>query len=58
MYLKNIAIENVGPFEGLNFALPFHEGGNPKPLLLVGTNGSGKTILLAHIADAFHEFAA
>jgi hypothetical protein len=58
MYLKRIGIENVGPFSGIDLELPFHENGNPKPLALVGANGSGKTILLAHIADAFHEFAA
>ena len=57
MYLNKIVIENVGPFEQTTIAMPFAESGDPKPLVLVGVNGSGKTIFLAHVVDALHEFA-
>jgi len=30
---------------------------NPKPVILVGKNGSGKTYTLSYIADAFYELA-
>ncbi|MBU6140750.1 MAG: AAA family ATPase [Proteobacteria bacterium] len=60
MYLKKILIENVGPIEKIDIELPFHSEGEksdqPKPLILVGANGSGKTILISHIVDAIFEF--
>lgn len=56
MYLKNIVIKNIGPIEDLSVELPFHESGNPKPIIFVGENGSGKTILQSQIIDAFYEF--
>ncbi len=52
MYLKHIGIKNVGPIDEISINLPFHENGNPKPILFVGANGAGKTILLAQIIDA------
>ncbi len=58
MYLKNIAIENIGPITKLAIELPFHENGNPKPLLLVGENGSGKTIFQSQIIDSLYETAS
>lgn len=57
MYLKNIAIENIGPITKLAIGLPFHENGNPKPLLLVGENGAGKTIFQSQIIDSLYETA-
>src|SRR3989304_5732835 len=56
-YLKDIIIENVGPIEKLDIELPFNTDGNPKPVILVGENGTGKTIALAHIIDSILEFA-
>lgn len=55
MYLTDCHIENVGPIELLDLKLPFDTNGNPKPIILVGANGSGKTILLSHIVDALFE---
>jgi len=52
MYLTDILIENVGPIENLDVRLPFHKDGKPKPVVLVGKNGSGKTVTQAIIADA------
>lgn len=58
MYLKHIALENIGPITKLHIDLPFFENGNPKPLLLVGENGAGKTILQSQIMDSFYEIGS
>ena len=50
MYTKKIQIINYGPIGQLEIAFPF-EGNAPKPVLLVGENGSGKSILLSHIVN-------
>lgn len=55
MYLKNIAIKNIGPIDKLSVDLPFQENGDPKPIIFVGENGSGKTILQSQIIDGFYE---
>jgi hypothetical protein len=57
MYLKTCLYENIGPIEFLDFDFPFNENGTPKPLVLVGENGSGKSIFLSYIADALIEFS-
>ncbi|MCL5260872.1 MAG: AAA family ATPase [Gammaproteobacteria bacterium] len=58
MYIKNIAIKNIGPISELNVELPFDEKGSPKPVIFVGENGSGKTILQSQITDAFYEIGS
>lgn len=58
MYLKQIAIKNIGPIAELSITLPFNENGNPKPLILVGENGTGKTIFQSQIIDSFYEIAS
>ena len=50
MYAKRIQIINYGPISNLDLELPF-EGEVPKPVVLVGENGSGKSILLSHIVN-------
>lgn len=55
MYLKHIGIKNIGPIDELSIKIPFDENGNPKPVIFVGKNGTGKTILLAQIVDALYE---
>ena len=50
MYVKRIQLVNYGPIDHLDIAFPF-EGDTPKPVLLVGENGSGKSILLSHIVN-------
>ena len=50
MYTKRIQLINYGPIEKLDIGFPF-EGETPKPVLLVGENGSGKSILLSHIVN-------
>lgn len=52
MYAKRIQIRNYGPIDDVDIAFPFADGDEkPKPVLLVGENGSGKSILLSHIVD-------
>lgn len=55
MYLKSIVLENVGPIPSIKLTLPFH-GERPLPLVLVGTNGSGKTTILSFIVNALIAF--
>ena len=50
MYTKRIQLVTYGPIDHLDITFPF-EGDNPKPILLVGENGSGKSILLSHIVN-------
>src|SRR5690554_1016529 len=58
MYLKDLYIENIGPLGDLHLSLPFSVEGLPKPVVLVGGNGSGKTTILSIVADALVEAAA
>ena len=50
MYVKKIQLINYGPIDRLDISFPF-DGVSPKPILLVGENGSGKSILLSHIVN-------
>lgn len=52
MYLKKIALQNVGPIENIELDMRFHDNGNPKPIVIVGGNGSGKTIILSYIINS------
>ena len=52
MYFKHITLRNVGPIEKINYDFQFSNDGNPKPLILVGTNGSGKSIILSYLLNA------
>jgi hypothetical protein len=58
MYLKQLYVENNGPLAQVQLELPFTADGMPKPMVLVGGNGSGKTNLLSIIADALITAAA
>ena len=51
MYAKQIQLNNLGPIDTLDIEFPFM-GDNPKPVVLVGQNGSGKSILLAHLVNS------
>ena len=50
MYVERVQIINYGPLRNLDISLPF-DAERPKPVLLVGENGSGKSILLSHIVN-------
>ena len=51
MYIKRLQLANYGPIRDLDVSFPL-DGEGPKPVLLVGENGSGKTIVLSHIVNA------
>lgn len=51
MYIKSVEIENVGPIRKLNIEFPT-QGDRPKPVLIVGENGTGKSILLSHLVNS------
>ncbi len=55
MYLKNLYIKNLGPIDELNLEFPFFDDDSPKPIVFVGHNGSGKTVVLSSIVDALQE---
>ena len=50
MYAQTIQLINCGPIDRLDISFPFN-GDAPLPVLLVGANGSGKSILLSHIVN-------
>ena len=56
MYLKKIVCENMGPISHIDIEPGFTAKGNPKPIILVGKNGMGKSILISNIVDSFFEF--
>ena len=47
-------IHNIGPLSDINLELPFDDE-KPLPLVIVGSNGTGKSILQSFIADALVE---
>lgn len=50
MYVQRIRLTNYGPIDRLDVTLPF-EGDRPKPVILLGQNGTGKSLLLSHIVN-------
>lgn len=58
MYFKSGLILNSGAIERFQLDASFDADGFPKPIILDGTNGSGKTNFLSILADAFLEIAA
>ncbi len=52
MYLQNVKLVNAGPIEDLEVNCKFSEEGSPLPLVIVGKNGTGKSIFLAHVVSA------
>jgi len=58
LYLKKLLLLNSGPISDVEIDAEFDSGGNPKPIILLGKNGNGKTNLLSTVTDAMIEFAA
>ena len=58
MYLTNALILESGPLKDLELEFEFDNNGLPKPMILVGKNGSGKSNLLSFVTDALVEIAA
>ena len=57
MYLKKIHSVNVGPLLNADISFSF-ENDKPKPVIIVGENGTGKSVLLSNIVDSFYEIAS
>ena len=57
IYINRLIDKNVGPLSDIDIIFPFFDNGNPKPVVFVGENGTGKTTLLSNIVDAFYEMA-
>ena len=55
MYIKKARTVNLGVIKSAEIDFQFDDAGNPKPVLLVGPNGSGKTLFLASIVDSLIE---
>ena len=57
IYIERLIDKNVGPISDLEINFSFIDNGDPKPVVFVGENGTGKTALISNIADAFYEMA-
>ena len=55
MKLKNINIKNYGSILNFDYKFRYNDEGNPIPLVLIGQNGSGKSLVIANIVDALVE---
>jgi predicted ATP-binding protein involved in virulence len=51
MYLRSILLRNTGPIQELSLTMPFVDD-QPKPLVIVGRNGSGKSTIISFIVNA------
>ena len=56
MWISKLKLKNIGPISELNLIFPFNDKRLPKVLVLVGLNGSGKSLVLSYLADALIEF--
>ena len=50
MYTKRIRLLHYGPLRDVDISLPF-SGSQPKPVVFVGANSSGKSLLLSHVVN-------
>ena len=57
MYIEKLAYKNVGPLQDVRIDFPFNNNGTPKPVIIVGENGTGKSTILSNIVDSFYEMA-
>lgn len=55
MYFQSIDINNYGSISDFHYQFRFDENGHPIPLVLIGENGSGKTLTIANMVDALIE---
>ena len=56
MYIRKIVSKNLGPINEIQLSLPFVNG-TPKPVVIVGENGTGKSTLISNVVDSFYEIA-
>ena len=50
MYVQRLRLSHYGPISSLDITFPISDG-TPMPVVLVGANGSGKSIALSHIVN-------
>ncbi|MBT6004073.1 MAG: hypothetical protein HOG79_00020, partial [Prolixibacteraceae bacterium] len=55
MYIKKLLFEKYGPVDHLDITPQFDENEKPKPIVFIGKNGSGKTLLLGNLLDGLIE---
>jgi hypothetical protein len=55
MYLQRLKLVNTGPIERVDIECRFDDDGFPKPIIFVGQNGSGKSVVTAHVVSALIE---
>lgn len=55
MYIKKIKISGYGSIDSFDYSFSKDGNGNPRPLVLLGKNGSGKSLVLANLVDALVE---
>ncbi len=55
MYFQTIDINNYGSIAEFHYQFRFDEDGHPIPLVLIGENGTGKTLTIANMVDALIE---
>lgn len=58
MRIKRICNRNVGPTENIDISFENNDENKPKPVILVGENGTGKSTVLSNVVDAFYEMAS
>lgn len=56
MYIKKLEFKNYGPVDSFILEPRFRKDGSPIPIVLMGKNGSGKTLIEAHILQAILNF--
>lgn len=55
MYLKEVTMKNYGPIDNIEYTLPFDQNKNPIPVIIIGKNGVGKTLVLSNILHSLIE---
>lgn len=55
MYIEDIEVKNYGCIENFKYNLRKNENGDPVSTIIVGKNGTGKTLLISNIVDALVE---
>lgn len=56
MYIKRIEIKDLGPIVKMDFNFKFNSDKSPVPLIIIGENGKGKTLLLTSIVNGLIEY--
>ena len=57
MYISRIIDKNIGPISKIDISPSFMDDERPKPLIIVGENGSGKSTMISNIVDSLYELA-